>query len=350
MLRVILPCLVSAALPAADLMKLVEDGHWKRAGALVDQELASKQNDARFQYLASRVRMAFGNLEEAAKLGERAAELDPKNADYQHNLSEVYGSQAQRASILSKMGLGRKCKKAMDGALALDPKHPEALYVSMMYYYQAPSIIGGDKARARQIPAEIAKTNPAFGAFAEAELASMEKQPEKRLSAFEKAVAANPRFYRGLTALARAYTNAKPPRHDLAEKTARMAMEAEPDRVTGYALLVQTMVMQGRMAEAEKVAAEAEKRIPDNRTCRLVIASVLANQGKDLDKAEKLFRQYLEIEPEPDGTPAWAARWRLAGLLEKSGRKQDAIAELTTAARLKPDSEGIRKDLKRLKG
>jgi tetratricopeptide (TPR) repeat protein len=53
-------------------------------------------------------------------------------------------------------------------------------------------------------------------------------------------------------------------------------------------------------------------------------------------------------EPEGNTPHLAAAHWRLALVLEKEGRKADAIAELQTAVKLKPDFEDARKDLKRL--
>ena len=44
------------------------------------------------------------------------------------------------------------------------------------------------------------------------------------------------------------------------------------------------------------------------------------------------------------------ARWRLGLVYENMGRKQEAVSELETALRLKPDLEEAQKDLKRLKG
>lgn len=45
-----------------------------------------------------------------------------------------------------------------------------------------------------------------------------------------------------------------------------------------------------------------------------------------------------------------AAQWRLGLVLEKAGRRTDAIAALETAVRLDPSLEAAKKDLKRVKG
>jgi len=73
-------------------------------------------------------------------------------------------------------------------------------------------------------------------------------------------------------------------------------------------------------------------------------------QGGDLGRAERWFRGYLEVDPEP-GQPSRAhAHWRLAQVLEKQGRRQDAVSQLQAALRLRPDLQEAKKDLKRLGG
>jgi len=352
MTRILLLLAASCALSGAeDLAGLVENRRWKRARAEVDRDLPSRKNDPRFLWLASRVRMAFNQLDEAARLGERARELNPANADYQHQLTEVYGSQAQQASLFRQIGLGRKVKKSMDATLALNPRHIQGMFVLMQYYYMAPSLIGGDKAKARAMPAEIAKVDPAEGAYAEARLAILDKQPVHVVrAAFARSVVANPRFYRGHMALADSYANVKPTDPARAAAHARAAAAIAPGRVEPYRRLAGLAAQQGRIAEMETWIAEAERVAPEDRSCRFAAAAALAAENREPGRAETYFRQFLASEPEPDSFPLWMARWRLAQLLEKTGRIADAVAELQAAARLKPDHEGIRSDLRRLKG
>jgi Flp pilus assembly protein TadD len=68
-------------------------------------------------------------------------------------------------------------------------------------------------------------------------------------------------------------------------------------------------------------------------------------------KAEIHLRKYLAQTKEPKvGAPASAGVHRsLAMLYEKEGRLVDARNELETALQLKPDFEGARRDLKRLR-
>jgi hypothetical protein len=82
LLTSILPAL---ALPQhSDLEELVENHRWVQAEALAATRLKqASPSDAKLRWLAARVRFAYGDLERAAELTEKAAAVDPKNADYQ---------------------------------------------------------------------------------------------------------------------------------------------------------------------------------------------------------------------------------------------------------------------------
>ena len=69
----------------------------------------------------------------------------------------------------------------------------------------------------------------------------------------------------------------------------------------------------------------------------------------DLPRAERYARKYLAQEPEPTSSSPAVAHWRLGLVLEKQGRKGDAIAERQSATRMDPKFEQAQKDLKRLK-
>ena len=104
-----------------------------------------------------------------------------------------------------------------------------------------------------------------------------------------------------------------------------------------------------RWAELDAVLAEAEK-IPDNLTPYLRASSALLAWGKDLARAERYARKYLSQDPEPNSSSPAVAHWRLGLILDKEGKKPEAVSELQTATRLDPKFEQAQKDLKRVKG
>jgi tetratricopeptide (TPR) repeat protein len=78
-------------------------------------------------------------------------------------------------------------------------------------------------------------------------------------------------------------------------------------------------------------------------------AKILLLSGRDLPRAERYLLEYLTIEPEA-GEPGWGgAHWRLGQVLEKEGKKNEAIAEMQEAVRLQPDFKPAKDDLNRLK-
>src|SRR5207249_2421948 len=139
------------------------------------------------------------------------------------------------------------------------------------------------------------------------------------------------------------------PRWELAEKEALAAKKIDADRAAPYSILAAVYATGERWTDLDAVLADAEKKIPDNLSPYLRASTALLAASKDLPRAERYARKYLSQEPEPNATTPAVAHWRLAMILEKEGRKPEAIAELQTAMKLDPKFEQAQKDLKRLK-
>ena len=122
----VLPSLAAAAVPGAvsPVDALIENGHWKRARAQAEADYKANPNDVHVVYRLARIRQAFGNLDEAAKLAEGAVGLDAKYAPAQRELGDISCSQAEKASVFKQIGLAHKCKAAFEAAVSLDSKDP----------------------------------------------------------------------------------------------------------------------------------------------------------------------------------------------------------------------------------
>lgn len=281
----------------SDLELLVDNGRYQRARKLLESK--APQSDARWLALAAKVYLAFGELDRAAGLAERAAAREPSNADHQFLLVEVYGTQAQRASLLRQPFLGRKTKKAMDAAIKLDPKHVETLTILMLYYYQAPSIIGGDKDKARGLPAKIREIDPARGWLAEARLALLEKKTERLDELYRKAVEANPKLYAAQMALA-AHSLQRRKDYTAAMTHAQAAHQLEPTRAAPLAVLAAASAARGRIEEMDAWLRKAEAQVPDDLWPHLAAARALIDAKRDTPRARTLLERYLSQPPEPE--------------------------------------------------
>ena len=338
----------AAQSPAADL---AEHGHWKRLKALIEPRAAANPNDAEAQWLLSRVRMAFKDVDGALAPAEKAAALDPKNADYRWQLAQVVGEMASSASVFKQMGLAKRYKREVEAALAINPKHTPSMTGLMEYFIRAPGIVGGDKKKAAEIPAQIMAVNKVDGYIAKVRLLQQQSPvPAGEIEqAWVQAVLADPSRYEPHINLASIYATGATPRWELAEKEALTAKKIDPDRTAPYSILAAVYATGERWAELDAVLAEAEKKIPDNLSPYLRASGALLATGKDLARAERYARKYLSQVPEPNATTPAVAHWRLGLILEKEGKKAEAIAELQTATKLDPKFEQAQKDLKRLK-
>lgn len=164
-----------------------------------------------------------------------------------------------------------------------------------------------------------------------------------------QAAQANPSRYEPHLNLANIYAGGATPRYELAEKEALIVRKLDADRVGAYSILAAVYAAQECWSDLDAMLAEAEKKIPDNLTPYLRVAGTLQNTGKDLARAERYVRKYRSQEPEPTSSSHAVAHWRLGLVLEKEGRKADAIAEVATATTLDPKFEQAQKDLKRLR-
>jgi tetratricopeptide (TPR) repeat protein len=113
-------------------------------------------------------------------------------------------------------------------------------------------------------------------------------------------------------------------------------------------VLAIVFVQTDRWADLDAILAKSEAAVPDDFTPYYQAGRVLLATNKDPARAERYFRKYLTIPPELRAPTHAHAFWRLGNVLEKQGRKNEAIEALRTALRMKPDLEQAKKDLKRL--
>jgi len=346
-------CVLAAPLVAqSPAVTLPEHGHWKRLKPIVESRVAANPNDAEAQWLLARVRMAWKDVDGALAPAEKAAALDPKNVEYRWQVAQVVGELASSASIFKQMGLAKRYKREVEAALALNPKHTQSMTGLMEYYNRAPGIVGGDKKKAGEIPAQVMAVNKVDGWIAKVRLLQQQSPvPAGEIEqAWVQAVQADPSRYEPHINLASIYTGGPTPRWELAEKEALTAKKIDGDRTAPYTVLAAVYASTERWTELDAVLAEAEKQIPDNLTPYLRASGALLAAGKDLARAERYARKYLSQEPEPNASTPAVAHWRLGLILEKQGKKPEAIAELQKAAQLDPKFEQAQKDLKRVKG
>ena len=255
-----------------------------------------------------------GDKDAAIAAGEAATASPNASAEVWHWLGIAYCDKALTASLLSRLGLAHKCQAAYEKAVALDPKNVDARNDLAEFYIEAPSIAGGDTAKARAQATEIAKLDAVRGHLLLGQIEAKDENFTAAETAFKQAIADDAKNPRGTIALGNLYVNQK--RWDDANAFWRQRLgDAELELIAHYQL--------GKIA-------------------------LLSGQG--LTEGAEHLRTYLRSPVRPD-SPSWAdAHWRLGLVLEKLGRRDDALAELREAVRLNPKHPQATKDLERLGG
>src|SRR6266481_7440198 len=303
---------------------LQENGHWKQLRKIVEPRAAANPKDAQAAYLLSCVKSAFGDLDAALALAERAVALEPGNSKFHLQLALVNGEKANKASFFSAMKLGSRFKSEVQKAIDLDGTNLDARWEMMEFHIHAPGIAGGDRKKARVMADEIIRLNAARGYLALAEVAAAEKQPAETETYYRKAVEAGPGNYSAQVGAAWFYLSEDPKRYDQAEKYARQAIALDPGRSSGYSAIARICVRQERWKDLDSILAQAEKNVPDDLGAYFYAGRELLTAEKDSARAERYFRKYLSQEPEGRAPALSRAHWRLGQALEKQGRKPEA--------------------------
>jgi tetratricopeptide (TPR) repeat protein len=150
---------------------------------------------------------------------------------------------------------------------------------------------------------------------------------------------------RVLSEAASFYASDSEKKYEQAEKFALEAAKLDEGAARPYVVLAEVCANLQRWNNLDAIVNQSQKNVPDDFGVYYQAGKLLLLSGKDLPRAEHYFRTYLTIDPE-GGEPSFAAgRWRLGQVLEKEGKKTEAIAELQQALRLQPDFKEAKEDL-----
>jgi tetratricopeptide (TPR) repeat protein len=288
---------LAGAVWAADPGALADAGHFLRLKALVEPQVKADPTDANATYWLAQAEGALGNFDAALKLAEQAVALDPKNARYHAQLAASCGRIAQTAGLLKQFQFARRAKKELDTALELDPHNEGALYGLALFYYAAPSILGGDKQKAQASAEMLTKLNPVRGYLTQAKLANERKDPAAEEDFYKKAVAADPVSYEAKAKLAKFYLS-----RDLsaAWDLTNEALTIDPGQAEAWKLLAQIHVATQCWEELRATLDEARSAVPDDLAPYYYSALALRQSGHFSGWASEFLDTYKTALPEGD--------------------------------------------------
>jgi tetratricopeptide (TPR) repeat protein len=338
-----------ASARAASVDELIEANHWKQAYQIASSRISQNPADAQAHAWMSKIKATFGDLAASLAEAQKAVDLDPRNAQFHAQLSEACALTADVAHVLTALPYVHCMKREVDRTLSIDPRNIDTRLVYMMFSWKAPSIAGGDHGRAKKIAEEIGHISPAWGYLALARLLQDLDNDGLKEDLLQKAVAADPKFYRARMALATFYAvNAKQKRFDLAEREAHAMQGLDPSNEGAYEILARIYASESRWQELEDVLVQSARQAPDDATPFYAAAETLSDSNIEIPRAERFLARYLGQAPEGRQPTHAKARWLLARLYAKEGKMQEAVKELQVSLRLDPQFEPAAKDLKKL--
>lgn len=256
--------------------------------------------------------LRVGDVEAATAAGDVAVKALASDARAWFWSARAYAQQALRANMLSKPKWAGRSREAYEKAVALDPQLIEARFDLMQYYLAAPGFLGGGRDKADAQAAEIARRDPAWGKVAEGTLAMTDKNPSAAEAALREAVA-------------------------LAPDNTRVRMS-----------LAGLLQSQDRWDDVRQVWTDQLAREASNPMARYQLGRASAITGHDLEAGLAHMDAFLDANEIPDGLSIAAAHWRRGQLLDKLGRRDDALAALQLAVTDKQVKAQAQPDLDRL--
>jgi len=225
---------------------------------------------------------------------EKAVELAPDSAEYHFSMGNLYGIQAQNASIFSKLSYAGKVKDEFKRASALSPRNIRYRFALMSYLLQAPGIAGGSKDQAREQAVEIAKFDRYEGEMAMAEVEASTGNTEKAEQAYRRAIAMRPDGWRGDHRLGYFYVREK--RWDDAIAQFRKYVGVAPKDANSHDSLGEAFLAKGSADEALASYLTALSVNPSFPSSLHGAAKCYDRKGMRAE-AVRYYRQYAGANP-----------------------------------------------------
>jgi tetratricopeptide (TPR) repeat protein len=182
----------------ASARALFESGRFPEARLAFEKLLATSRDDPDVHYYLGQLALRRADTDTAVGELERAEQLAPGSARVHDALGNAYGMSAQKAGILRKFGLARKCVAEFQRAAALEPGNIGYHESLLEFYTRAPSTVGGGSDKAAREAAIIVKLDPNRGHLAVAALYLSSGKTDLALAELDQVLKTKPQDYAAL--------------------------------------------------------------------------------------------------------------------------------------------------------
>jgi len=261
---------------------------------------------------AGRAAFDRGDFDQAIVQFEKAVAAAVDHSDVHYYLGLAYARAGQKAGLFGGMSKIRKAKEEWLRAVELNPDAVDPRLRLIDFYVAAPSIAGGDEAKATELAEEMKKRDALNGHRGYARIYTLQKKLDLATKEMVEAVREQPKSAKAHYFLGNALLNQKDWKASLHEYD--MALSLDAAYMPAYFRIGQ-------------IAAQSESDYP---------------------RGEEAIRKYLTYKPAIE-EPAISSAWYWLGMIqEKAGRKAEARQSYINGQKLAPDSNEIIDALKRV--
>ncbi len=294
---------------------LFENQKYSEAREILLEIVRKQDSHSRAWYYLSKIAVREKQIDDAYDYIKKAIEVEESSdvlSIYYFQLGDVYGYKAMEASVLRKPARARSVRRSFETAVELDPENIEARMGLIMFYSQAPGIMGGSKSKAMEQVEELKKRDPVQGHIASANI------------------------YRGENDLLKA------------EGECIAARDIDPANPLPYMILVPIYEAMGDYAKGWENLESLIRNIPDYVPAYYQYGRFSDISGEKTETGKKYFKKYLENTPGPNSpSHAWA-HYRLGNLYLKDDDLQHARYHYEKALELDPEHKQVKEALGRL--
>jgi tetratricopeptide (TPR) repeat protein len=253
------------------------------------------------------------NLDEAIKSFEEAVKANNKNAEYYFMLGNMQGEKAMKANIVQQALLAKDILKSWETGAKLDSMHQGIRWGLMNFYTMAPSFMGGGMDKAYKMADELNRI----------------KYPE----GFE----------------AKGYVYERDKKNDLAEKSFKEAIKANPKESKYYHALAYFYIRHNGKDKAQGLFEKALEINPDDARSTLELGKLFSENITTIDKGKTYLDRFFQIADKNNKYELSRANFYLGNIYKFKGDKTNARKCYESTLSLNPKFEEAKKELKELK-
>ena len=252
-------------------INLFNEEKFDEAKEIFETILEDSDDLAEAHYYLAKCLFNLGELDDAIEHGEKAVELEDKNAEYHFDLGMMYAEDARDASFFRAPFIAGDIKEQFERTVELDPDHLQGRIGLAQFYLQAPGIAGGDVDKALEQSEIVFTMDERQGRILLFQVYNQQEKfikAEDELKIIEENFGDDPEFYNFYNSYGYFLLNRG--RVDEAIEKFKKQVSLAPEEANPYDSLGEAYRIKGMLAESLKEYQKAYSISPSDRVEEII--------------------------------------------------------------------------------